>query len=107
MTIVSIILLSLVGVAGDYFLKLSGSGPKYVEIKWFIIGALIYASTAVGWFLVMKHIKLASLGIIYAITIVIALAGIGVIFFKETLNMYEIIGLIIGFISILLLARFA
>ena len=99
--------LSLVGVLGDYFIKLSGhSEIKYVDLKWFIIGFAVYASTAIGWFFVMKHIKLSTLGVLYGVTTVIALTLVGVLFFKEHLNTYEIIVIIAGVSSIILLSRF-
>jgi len=104
--ILIIIGLSLIGVLGDYFLKLSGNGDKYIDWKLFFVGAIVYSLTVVGWFFVMKHIKLGTLGGIYAITTVLALAIVGFLFFKETLNYYEITGLIMGIISILLLAKF-
>jgi drug/metabolite transporter (DMT)-like permease len=107
MPVLMIVILSLIGVLGDYFLKLGGSGDKYIDWKWFVLGALIYSSTAIGWFFVMKYIKLGSLGIIYATTTVIALTIVGVFFFKETLSIYEIIGIVAGVASILLLARFS
>jgi len=99
--------LSLIGVLGDYFIKLSGSNEvKYIDIKWFVIGFIVYASTAIGWFFVMKHIKLSTLGVIYGVTTVVALTAVGVFFFKEHLNTYEIIGIIAGVSSIVLLSRF-
>jgi len=102
-----IIGLSLVGVLGDYFIKLSGhSEIKYIDFKWFIVGFLIYSSTAIGWFFVMKHIKLSTLGVIYGVTTVVALTIVGILFFKEHLNIYEIIGIIAGVSSIILLSRF-
>jgi len=99
--------LSLIGVLGDYFIKLSGnSNIKYIDLKLFLIGLIVYSSTAVGWFFVMKHIKLGTLGVIYGVTTVIALAIIGVAVFKEHLNIYEIIGIVAGVSSIILLSRF-
>lgn len=105
--VITVIVLSLIGVLGDYFLKVSGGGEKYIHWGWFFIGLLVYSSTAIGWFFVMKHIKLGTLGGIYAVTTILALAIIGLLFFKETLNYYEITGLIIGIVAITLLARFA
>jgi|SRR3989344_8460896 len=105
--ILIIIGLSLIGVLGDYFLKLSGSGARYIDWKFFLIGALVYSSTAIGWFFVMKNIKLGTLGVVYATTTVLALTLIGTFFFKENLNYYEMAGLVAGVVSILLLSRFA
>ena len=102
-----IIGLTLIGVLGDYFLKLAGSGSNYIHWGWFVLGTLIYSSTAIGWFFVMKNIKLGMLGIIYSTTIVLALTIVGVVFFKENLSYYEIGGLVLGMVSIILLGRFA
>lgn len=105
--ILIVILLAGVGVLGDYFIKLSGDGSKYISYQPFFIGMIIYALTALGWFYVMKHIKLSTLGIFYSVTTVILLALVGVIFFKENLNIYEIVGIALGIISIIILARFS
>lgn len=102
-----IVFLSLVGVIGDFFIKLSGSGAKFIELKWFILGFMIYASTAFGWFYVMKNIKLATLGIFYAISTSLLLVFVGVFYFKESFNYYEVVGLVTAVISLLLLSRFA
>ncbi len=107
MTFLAVIAITVVGLFGDYFLKLSGSGSRYIDWKFFLLGALIYSSTAIGWFFVMKHMKLGALGVVYAITIVAGLAAMGTIFFKESLSWYEVIGIGLGILSIVLLARFA
>ncbi|KKU66632.1 MAG: hypothetical protein UX89_C0020G0009 [Parcubacteria group bacterium GW2011_GWA2_47_16] len=105
--IVIVVLLSILGVIGDFFIKLSGSGQKFIETKWFIVGFIVYASTAFGWFYVMKHIKLSSLGIIYALTTSVLLVFIGILYFHEKLNIYEVIGMVMAVTSIILLSRFA
>ena len=102
-----IIFFAMIGVLGDFFLKLAGSGQKDVEVKWFIIGFLIYASTAFGWFYVMKHLKLATVGVIYVITIILLLTLLSVFYFHEQLKVYEIIGIAAAIISLILLGRFA
>lgn len=101
------ILLSFYGVVGDFFIKLSGNGPKFVELHWFIIGLLIYASSAFGWFYVMKHVKLATLGVFFAVSTVLFLLIFGVYYFKESLNYFEIAGIILAIVSLILLGRFA
>ena len=102
-----VIFLAGVGVLGDFFIKLAGNGIKYINWPYFIIGLLIYALTAIGWFYVMKHLELNILGIFYSLTTVILLFIIGTLFFKEHVNNYELIGIVLGIISILLLSRFA
>ena len=105
--VIIVILLSLVGVIGDFFIKLAGNEQKSLGTAWFILGLLTYASTAFGWFYVMKHIKLSSLGVIYALATSLLLIIIGVFYFHEKLNMQEVIGMTMAIISIILLSRFA
>ena len=104
--IIAVILLAGIGTLGDFFIKLSGSGSKYMLYQPFIIGMFIYALTAVGLFYVMKHIKLGTLGIFYSLTTIILLAIIGAVFFKEQFNTYDIVGMALGILSIILLSRF-
>lgn len=105
--ILGIILLSGIGVLGDFFIKLSGQGSKFMDVKIFLIGLLVYALTAFGWFYVMKHIKLSSLGVIYALSTVLFLVAVGVFYFHEKLNVIEIIGIFTAVLSLILLSRFA
>lgn len=99
--------LSLVGVIGDFFIKLAGSGREYVRLHWLIVGLIVYASTAIGWFFVMKHIKLSTLGAYYSISTIIFLLIVGVGIFHERLNVMEFIGITLAILSFILLARFA
>jgi uncharacterized membrane protein len=104
--ILIVIILSAIGVLGDYFIKISGNGPKYILYLPFFSGMIIYALTAVGWFYVMKHIKLGPLAIYYSVTSVALLAIIGVVFFKEQMSGIDILGIILGICSLIILARF-
>ncbi len=101
--IIATVVLAGVGVLGDYFIKLSGSGSKYIAYLPFFTGMIVYALTAVGWFFVMKHVKLGLLGVLYSLTTIILLTIIGAIFFKEQLNIYDIVGIVLGIISIIIL----
>ncbi len=103
--ILAVAALAGVGVLGDYFIKLSGNGSKYISYPYFFTGMAVYALTAIGWFYTMKHIKLSSLGIIYSLTTVILLTIIGVLLFREKLNIYDIVGIVLGITSIFILAR--
>jgi drug/metabolite transporter (DMT)-like permease len=96
-----------VGVAGDFFIKLAGAGKKYIELRWFFVGFCIYAATAFGWFFVMKHLKLSTLGVVYAISTVLFITAVGVFYYKESLSAYEMIGIVLGITSLVLMAKFA
>jgi drug/metabolite transporter (DMT)-like permease len=98
---------SVVGVVGDYFLKLASSEEDSLKSRWFYIGFALYAATAFGWVFVMKHLKLGTISVLYSVSMVVLLTTVGVVIFKETLNYYEIAGLLMAIGSLILLVRFA
>ena len=106
LAVIVTIAFSVVGVVGDYFLKLASAEDQSLKSPAFYVGFLIYASTAFGWVFVMKHLKLGTVGVVYCVSMVLLLTAIGVVAFKETLNGYEIAGLAMAVGSLLLLTRF-
>ncbi len=105
--VVVTIIFSIVGVTGDYFLKLASNYNNPIRSGWFYIGFALYASTAFGWVFVMKYLKLATISVLYSVSIILLLTAVGFVFFKEALNPYEIAGLVLAIASLVLLARFA
>jgi drug/metabolite transporter (DMT)-like permease len=98
---------SCLGVLGDYFLKLASAEATPLRTRWFYVGFVVYASTAFGWVFVMRYLKLATIGVVYSVSMILLLTGIGALFFREALNYYEIAGLVLAIASLTLLARFA
>jgi drug/metabolite transporter (DMT)-like permease len=98
---------SVVGVIGDYFLKLASEQPHSLRSPWFYIGFAVYASTAFGWVFTMKYLKLGTIGVVYSISMVLLLTAIGVVFFQESLSIYEVAGLLMAIGALVLLVRFA
>jgi drug/metabolite transporter (DMT)-like permease len=98
---------SVVGVAGDYFLKLASSKEESLRSPWFYVGFAVYASTAFGWVFVMKHLKLATVGVVYSVSMILLLTAIGALAFRETLNYAEMLGIAMAVGSLVLLMRFA
>ena len=98
---------SIVGVAGDYLLKLASSKDNPLTSRWFYLGFAVYASTAFGWVFVMRHLKLGTIGVVYSVSMILLLTGIGVVGFRETLNGHEVLGLVLAVASLFLLLRFA
>lgn len=98
---------SVVGVLGDFLLKLASSQKAPMRSRWFFLGFAVYASTAFGWVFVMRHLKLATIGVVYSVSMVLLLTGIGALFFRESLNVYEVAGLVMAIGALLLLTRFA
>ncbi|HEX3313743.1 MAG TPA: hypothetical protein VHR72_02575 [Gemmataceae bacterium] len=98
---------SVIGVVGDYFLKLASSKDDSLRSPWFYVGFLFYASTAFGWVFVMKHLKLGTISVLYSVSMVLLLTAVGVVFFRESLNWLEVLGLVLAVASLVLLVRFA
>ncbi len=104
--LIAVILLSIIGVIGDSLLKLAGDGDKFIVLKFFFAGLIIFILLAIGWFLVFKYVKLSTVGVLYGITTALSLVVAGVLFFNEKLNFYEIIGIVCGIVSFIFLFRF-
>ena len=107
LAIVVTVAFSAVGVLGDYFLKLSSAHQQPLRTRWFYVGFVIYASTAFGWVFVMRHLKLATIGVVYSVSIVLLLTTVGVVLFRESLNYYELAGIVLAVASLVLLMRYA
>ena len=67
---------SVVGVLGDYFLKLASAEEESLKSKWFYVGFAVYASTAFGWVFVMKSLKLATISVLYSVSMVLLLTAV-------------------------------
>jgi drug/metabolite transporter (DMT)-like permease len=103
--VVVAVVMSAVGIAGDYFLKRASARPAPLATWTFLVGLVLYASTAFAWVYVMQQLKLATIGVIYSVSMVLLLALMGVLFFGETLSRSEILGIILAIASLILLAR--
>jgi multidrug transporter EmrE-like cation transporter len=98
---------SVVGVVGDYFLKLASNQDQPLRSGWFYVGFALYASTAFGWVFVMKHLKLATISVVYSVSMVLLLTAAGVVLFREALSYSEVAGIVLAVSSLVLLMRFA
>jgi small multidrug resistance pump len=98
---------SVICVVGDYFLKRASQEEESLKSPWFYLGFTLYASTAFGWVYVMKHLKLGTISVLYSVSMVVLLTAVGVTAFMESLNYYEIAGLVMAVASLILLMRYA
>src|SRR6516162_4880676 len=87
---------SLIGVLGDYFLKLASARELPLRTGWFYLGFALYASTAFGWVFVMKHLKLGTISVLYSVSMILLLTTVGVVMFRETLNYFEVAGIVLA-----------
>ena len=104
--LIVVIGIALFTTAGDYCLKRASQQASLAN-GWLAGGCLIYGATALGWAWTMRHLKLATIGAVYSISMVMLMALLGLLVFQETLNRSEVAGILCALISIALLARFA
>ena len=98
---------SILGVIGDYFLKLAADEEHSLRTLPFLVGFLVYASTAFGWVFVMRHLKLGTIGVLYSVSMVLLLALVGARWFGERLSYAELAGIVLAVAALILLGRFA
>lgn len=98
---------TLVVITGDYAIKLAVDGGLSLLSPVFLIGCALYALSAVGWFLAMRHITLAQTGVAFSMFSLLALVALGVLAFGERLAPREVLGVVLAMSSMLLMARTA
>ena len=97
---------ALVTVVGDYFLKVAGSGNA-LRIRPLVVGIVIYGGSAFAWVSAMRHIKLATLSVVFMLSMLIFAAALGAIVFGERLSRAEYVGILLAAEAMVLLCRFS
>jgi len=101
-----VVCLSALGVIADGVLKRASADRAPWVSPWFIVGVLLYAATAFGWVHVLRSVKLATVGVVYCVATMLLLTLLGVLVFGESLGRWEVVGLVLGVVSCMLLWRF-
>jgi small multidrug resistance pump len=55
----------------------------------------------------MKHLKLATISVLYSVSVLLLLTAIGTLVFPEPLKPLEVVGIVLALASLVLLVRFA
>lgn len=98
--------MSVIGIAGDFFLKRASASARPLVSADFLLGLLLYASTAFAWVFLMRHLELATIGVVYSVCMILMLAAMGVAFFGEVPTGREVLGIGLAIAALFLLARF-
>ncbi len=96
----------IITVIGDSLIKTSSLASSFSGWRLLLLGSLLYGITGIGWFFVMRHMKLSTLGVFYGVGCILFLSFISVLFFKEKISLIETVGIINGIIALILLFRF-
>lgn len=100
-------LMIILTVIGDSLIKNASLVKGLSGWRSLLAGALLYGVTAFGWFFVMRHMKLSTLGVFYGVGCVLLLTLMGVFYYRENINIVEVVGIILAIISLVLLFRFS
>jgi small multidrug resistance pump len=98
--------LSIITVLADSFIKNASLQNGFSGWKMLVFGACIYGFTGFGWFFVMRKMKLSTLGVLYGVSCVLLLTLVSVFYYKEKINLLEIVGIGMAVGSLILLSRF-
>ncbi|MEM8728884.1 MAG: EamA family transporter [Pseudomonadota bacterium] len=96
---------AMVVIAGDFILKLAADGDKPAWSGLVMVGAAIYAVSALFWFFAMRHVTLAQAGVAYSMLTLLALCLIGVTYFGERLETREFLGIACALAAMVLMVR--
>ncbi len=99
--------LSVMTIFADMLIKNASLQKSFSGWQMLFVGALIYGLTALGWFWVMRNMKLSTLGVLYGVSCIVLITIVSVFYYKEAIRPIEVFGIVLAVISIIILARFA
>ncbi|CCH51118.1 hypothetical protein BN8_00026 [Fibrisoma limi BUZ 3] len=101
-----LVVLELISLLADYLIKKASLQPGLSGWKALLMGGIVYGSTALGWFYMMRSYKLFTIGALHSVGVIALSVLLSLIVFKEKMSMGEFVGLGLGLASIVLLLRF-
>ncbi len=97
----TIVIVAIFSIIADVVLKKSSENNNMFLLG---LGIFLYMIDAVLWFLAYKYSKFSTVGVIYSILMIIISIIVGIMFFKEKIELKEMFGIGLGIISLFLLA---
>jgi drug/metabolite transporter (DMT)-like permease len=104
-TVLISIAMVIMGIIGDFFIKKASMFQSFTGWKLLVAGGLLYGLSAIGWFYVYRTTKVFTVGAIHSFGIIILSIILSLVIFKEKINSWEILGLLLGIISLSILLR--
>lgn len=97
-------LLGAACVVADCFRKRASCAERPLVNIHFAIGAAMYAVSAAGWVYLLRDTKLATIGAIYSMTVIVMLNAVGVVWCGEPMSGPEMVGVCLAIAATFLLA---
>ena len=98
------VLLGAVCVVADCLLKRASCTDRPLTSAYFAIGVVLYSASAVGWVYLLRDSKLATIGAIYSMTVIVMLTAVGVFWYGERVSASEMLGLVMAIVATYLLS---
>ena len=102
--IISIVLLGIT-IIGDFALKKASDMPGLSGWKLVIVGSILYAISAFGWFYTYKTTQFFTLGVFYSLGHFMLTVLIALFIFKERVSGWEVLGLVLAVASLGILLK--
>lgn len=93
-------------IAGDVVIKTAADAARFLSPA-MAAGIVLYALSAVCWYVAMRHISLGQGAVAYSMLTLIAVVLIGAIWFGETLHMRQYLGLACALAAMALMSETA
>lgn len=97
-------LTALIVIAGDLVIKYAADTDRTAYSLPMIAGYIIYASAALTWYAAMRDIGLGEGGVFYSMFSLLALCALGALFFGETIDTRQMVGIGFALAAIALMA---
>lgn len=101
------LLTALLVILGDYWLKVAADADYTMWSRPVAFGLVLYAVSAIFWFMALKHVTLAQAGVVYSMLTLLALCAIGAMAFGEKLYLREYAGIACALLAMVLMFRFS
>jgi undecaprenyl phosphate-alpha-L-ara4N flippase subunit ArnF len=103
----ALILTAIIAVTlvGDYLIKLASQRAGHPTSVTFLVGALLYALPAIGWFYLMRSHSLAAIGVFYSSATILILAGLGYFVFNEGFGLRELLGVSLAIAAVVVMSH--
>lgn len=98
--ILLVLLVVAIDVVGDYLLKKWAIGSNF---KFLLLGLSLFMIANLFWALSMKYELLSKVMIFYSVLGVVAGVLVGVLIFKESLNIANWVGFLMALVSLILI----
>jgi undecaprenyl phosphate-alpha-L-ara4N flippase subunit ArnF len=94
-------------LVGDVFIKQAADAGHTAVSKLVLVGVVLYAASALLWFVSVRHIPLATAGVAFSMASLVALALIGAFYFKEPFGLRDIAGIGCALVAMVLMMHHA